>query len=275
VGGILKTLEQEDALKSFAAIADQDSSDRTAQLHEFFRACGEDGIVPVIALAGLVKDDRFIGDILHELAPRNPQRCVQGLHNDNPASVVAALKAIGKAGDASLSTHLRVCLKNAAPEVRSEAARTLGKLGGDDGVELLGALLTDSDTSVRREAAAMLGGLGGSRAVELLQQHVLGKSFVRKVPDEKRAFLTAVARSGGAESIITLEAILSKRRFLRREKQNESRACAAQALALVPDAKTRSILEKFQSDRALNVRVACQAALSRMDERQKEKTGNE
>jgi len=272
--GKLRALGKEDVLLQLAAVADENIPERDQQLREFLMAWAEHGIGAVISLAGLAKRNQTIVEVLFELARQHPERCVEGLQNPNPLSVAAALRALASTGDARFAGHLRVCLKNPSPQVKIEAVRTLEKLKGAQALELLGTLLDDEDLSVRRAAAAAIGGLGGSRAIEILQGRVLQKTFINNEMEEKRVLLGALAEAGGPDSVPILASILKRKRFFRAERQNESRACAAQALSVTGNSEAVSILEKFRNDRSVTVRAACRAALSRIGAQKKEKSSN-
>jgi len=271
----IEKLAELEVLHQLAAVANENLPERHQQLQRFLVAWGEEGIVPVVALAGMVMDDRTVVEALREMGKGHAHSFLRGLRDPNPAAVSVALRMLADVGDASITSQLRRPLLQSNADIRLEAIRTLEKLGGEGVLELLALVLNDQDPRVRRAAAQALGSFPGTRAVGLLEQITSEKSFINKPLDEKRVLFAALASAGGAGVVPMLAVVLKKGRWFRAAKHNETRACAAYALGLIGTPEATAALERFRDSGPAIVRSACRTALSRIVSSTKEEAGNE
>jgi len=62
---------------------------------------------------------------------------------------------------------------------------------------------------------------------------ILSEDFYKRDYDEKLSFFRALGETGAEEAIPTLEKIAKKRKWFKREKWNEMRLCATNALKAI------------------------------------------
>ncbi|MBS7281260.1 MAG: HEAT repeat domain-containing protein [Candidatus Freyarchaeota archaeon] len=122
-----------------------------------------------------------------------------------------------KADNKTLDFLVTRALKDEAPQVRVEAARSLGKIGGRRAMEALANILADSELEVRVEAAKSLGEIGGRRAMEALA------NFLRDDAPEVRAEVAKALREIVEGSYSRLCHIFGRIRERLREKLRDEK----------------------------------------------------
>jgi len=253
--GELETLHQ-------LAAASQEDPSRMPELVRLLRVWGKEGIVPAITLTGMVADQQAMIDALVEMSRGHAERLVQPLQT--PEAAVIALRVLREVGDPSIMPEFEALLRHGDARMKLETVYTVQKVQGRGAVQVLELAAKDEDARVRHAGTYVLGQFPGTETVELLKGLIFEKGFINKSLEEKRMVFSALAEAGGESVLPVLVDILSKRRWLHADRQNETRACAAYALGLIGTAGAARVLQAFQDTGAAVVRSACLTALTRI-----------
>lgn len=141
--------------------------------------------------------------------------------------------------DRSTTRKVRELLSSPDPEIRIRAAWALSRSQAGESYEALGEALEDPEMRVRMAAASALASRGGQRALELLLRIVVGKDFVRKGLEEKRAFFHAAGRVAPDEVLPVLARLAEQRWFWPSRERSERAEAALEAMSrLGPEART-------------------------------------
>ena len=157
---------------------------------------------------------------------------------------------LGPQRDPAAVPPLVGALKDAAENVRAEAARSLGVIAHVVALDGLASALTDKSEEVRKNAAEALGEIGGGRAATVL---------IGVLPDERSAYVrkaivTALGETGDPRGVAALAPFIA-------DKSASVREQIALALARFRDVRAVPSLRALLADKEADVRVAAVLAL--------------
>ncbi len=223
-------------------------------------AVGELAVPPLADLLDSPARDSAY-DALRVLAPRHPRSLLPFLESASPAVVRSVLSLLGESGAPDIAPGLSPALRHADTGVRRDAVRALEKLGGPATTELLLSALGDSAYEVRALALAALAQTKDERAAAPLIERVSDRAFHALTRFEKRETLRTLALIGTKEAVTALVRLLSARKLVKRERVDETRVLAVQALAMIGSPAAFHALQLHAGDRSDSVRRAVLAAL--------------
>lgn len=239
-------------------------SDQQDELRNFLTLLNPTVIGPMCTFLGGIEDERTRRTIcagLAVLATGQTSRLAKPLQNE-PAKIARNIVTILQhIGDDNAIALLKACVHHEHVTVREEAVRALRALENVRAHEALLEFLSDEDSTIRTTAAEGLDSFKEYGYVDSLLKIAHQKTFTKRSYREKKAILAVLGNVKCRESIDTLETLLNKRGLFRRKRQNETRACAALALAKINSERARRLLKRFSRDSSGPVRQACKQAL--------------
>jgi hypothetical protein len=238
--------------------------DQQDELRHYITLLNPTAIGSMCSFLGEIEDVKTLRTLcggLAVLATGHTSRLARPLEN-GPTKVARDIVTILQhIGDDSAIALLKACVNHGQAIVREEAVRALRTLDHPRATEALMQFLTDEDPAIRTVTAEGLESCDKCGSIEPLLDMVHQKTFNKRSYREKKAVLGVLGKVECTESIDTLEGILSKRCLFGRKKQDESRVCAALALAKLKSEKARRLLERFSRDSSTPVKKACQQAM--------------
>ncbi len=145
--------------------------------------------------------------------------------------------------------------------VRRAVVEALGTIGSPGALAALERALDDADRAVRMAAVTLVVERGYRGALRRLETVVQGRGSQELERAERRHFFEAYATLGGQAVLPNLVSLLEPKGLMRRKEPPEVRTCAAYAVAKIPGAEARAILDRLQQDKELSVRNAASRAL--------------
>jgi HEAT repeat protein len=158
---------------------------------------------------------------------------------------------------------LKGLMRHPDERVRVAALEALTELGPAKAGDVVMRALGDADPRVR---GAALRGLGkvGRVAVPSLIQIIDEPEFSARPLAEKKSVFRALGTAGGEDLVPFMEGFLVRKGLFRRGFDDETRACACEALSWIGGRKATELLEKQINDKSSAVRSAALAGIRRV-----------
>jgi HEAT repeat protein len=188
----------------------------------------------------------------------------EGLHSDKWYVVRNIIVVLGKIADSWSLEYLTKTLTHPDPRVRKEVIKTLAGIGGANVLRHFKNALNDDILSVRITAAREMGNIKTETAKNILLTELAKKDFLLKDFTEKKEFYEAVAHWDDPQVRDFLRTALKKRKFWKKIKNDETRACAAYALGIIGDKESVPYLEKAKHSKNKLLNAFASAALRRL-----------
>lgn len=239
--------------------------DEVMEFLEALPASGVGALLTLLRRAGNARVQKRLFERLALLPAGCAVELALALDDTNPAIVVGLLQVLAQLGERSVVRAIQPMTSHADPRIRQEALATLSILGDAGARASLAAALRDPDTRLRLAAARSLGALGAT-GVNALLNAVLARDFEQKHLDERRAFFEALGSTGSPEVLTLLRHLMEKKPLLNRQKAEEGRICAVEALARLAHPSAQLLMEAALKDPAPRVRSAAAAARRRLGE---------
>lgn len=205
---------------------------------------------PLCTLLGEVESGKWrkaICDVLVELSQEEIQPLIKYLKDPNPFLVSHLLYVLGRIKHPSTLKYLEGLTDHKDQKVREELLQVLHKFG-EKGKDLIYKLLKDPSPEIRAKASIFFARAAKRDAIKPLMEIILSEDFYKRGYEEKASFFKALAEIGSEEVIPTLKKISKKRRWFQREKWNEMRLCASNALKMI-EANKRTLGQSLQGVR--------------------------
>ncbi|MCK4427502.1 MAG: HEAT repeat domain-containing protein [candidate division Zixibacteria bacterium] len=171
---------------------------------------------------------------------------------------------LGRIGKEEGVKFLKNIIKHSDLRVRKEVITSLTKIGGKESQALLVSALDDEDKPIRILASRGLARRKEKEALSALMKIIQSDEFIDALSDEKRQMLESLALIGEDEVVPFLKKLVNKRRWLKKDKHNETRIFAIRALGFIKTQKASQTLKELSEKRNKVIRQACQYALRKM-----------
>lgn len=167
------------------------------------------------------------------------------LQSDDEATRLAAIKALGEAGEASAVDDLLPLLNDESPDIRRESVLALRRINDERAFPAMVATLNDLDTSVRRRTSAWIMSMGQDSRLVAPLSTLLRDEHARIPAREFSAMaLGNIADVSAVESLA--DVLLSSPPELKRR--------ITHSLSLMPDARAITALAHMLNDDDLPTR---------------------
>jgi len=171
---------------------------------------------------------------------------------------------LGRIGKEEGVKVLKNIINHSDLRVRKEVITSLAKIGGKEAQALLVSALDDEDKPIRILASRGLARRKEKEALSALMKIIQSDQFIDALSDEKRQMLESLALIGEDEVVPFLKKLVNKRRWLKKDKHNETRIFAIRALGFIMTQKANETLKELSEKRNKVIRQACQYALRKM-----------
>jgi HEAT repeat protein len=244
---ILHTMNSESYIQEIGKIIDSVAVIDENELIAYIRNLDKVSIPFFIKLMGelqSIQGKRLIIEILSTIGRLDIETIARGLSDTNWSVVKNTLTILGKIADARSIDYLTRTLSHPDKTVRKETIKTMGNIGSRNIIPHLKKILDDKDEDVRIAAVRALGNTKSDAAKKILLKELTKKTFLSREFDEKKQFFEAIANWRDKDVRDFLLSTLKKKKFWRRAKNDETRACAAYAIGISGDKDAVSSLGK-------------------------------
>ncbi|MFQ5959838.1 MAG: HEAT repeat domain-containing protein [Candidatus Methylomirabilales bacterium] len=155
---------------------------------------------------------------------------------------------------------LQRLLRHYNPLIRAESVRLLGRMQIAMTDEPLLKALADPETSVRQAAMAVLGGTKVKAAVAPLRRIAEEPPGTRDIEEQKMA-IAALGAIGEPEALLTLIALLRRKRWFQRRATETLRIAAAYALGKLGGPQAEEALQAVGQSARPALKHACEVVL--------------
>ena len=210
---------------------------------------------------------KMVCEVLEEVGKDHVGIVGQGVYDSLwyvARNVALVLGRIGKEGGVKF---LKNIINHSDLRVRKEVITSLSKIEGKDSQALLASALDDADKPIRILACRGLAQRKEKMAIPALMRIIQSDEFIDEDAEEKRQMLESLAVIGEDEILPFLKKLINKRRWLKRDKHNETRIFAIRALGFIKTEKTNQTLKELSKKKNKPIRQACQHALHRIGPR--------
>ena len=211
-----------------------------------------------------IRSRRFVINALTVVGKFDVKTLAEGLHSDKWYVVRNIIVVLGKIADSWSLEYLTKTLTHPDPRVRKEVIKTLAGIGGANVLRHFKNALNDDIMSVRITAAREMGNIKTEAAKNILLTELAKKDFLLKDFTEKKEFYEAVAHWDDPQVRDFLRTALKKRKFWKRIKNDETRACAAYALGIIGDKESVPYMEKAKHSKNKLLNALASAAIRRL-----------
>lgn len=203
-------------------------------------------------------------DCLITLGARDIKAVAGGLRDNRWFVVRNTVLILGKIDSPSSLEYIVKGMDHSDQRVRKEAVRALGDMQNPEAVLHLGRTLHDSNQGVRIAAARALSHIDTADSKQLLLSELSKKSFNTKSFSEKKELYKSIATWHDRDIKNLLYQTLKKKKFFRRAKHDENKACCAYALGIMRDRESLEILKAAARSKNIPVRKHAEEAIKKI-----------
>jgi HEAT repeat protein len=233
----------------------------------FIKHLDKTSIPSLIRLMGelrSIKGRRLVIDALSIIGKQDVKTLAIGLNDSRWYVVRNIISILGKISDTRSMEFLIKILSHPDPRARKEAVKTLGNTESLKILPYFKKTLNDNDSSVRTTTARTLGNTKTETAKRVLLTELSRKDFLSRDFTEKKDFYESITHWKDQEVRNFLLAVLMKKKFFRKTKNDETRACAAHALGIVGDKEVVPFLEKTKKTKNNLLKKSVITAIKRL-----------
>lgn len=238
-----------------------------AAFTSFCRHLGKKSIQPFMLLLGdmkSLKGRHLIIAALSVIGSQDIKALASGLQDTRWDVVRDTIFILGKIGSPSAFEYLKNIISHSDERIRREVVRTIGNINSPDTHLYLSKALNDRDSSIRIIAVRGLGNLKSGQVKKVLLNALSRKDFASKEYSEKKEFYSVMANWNDKETRNFLTSTLKSWKLWKRNRHNETRACAAFALGLLKEKEALPLLTKTSTSNSKVLRDASLAAISKI-----------
>ena len=209
----------------------------------------------------------MVCQVLEEVGKDHIEIVGQGVDDSLWYVVRNVAVVLGRIGKEEGVKFLRKVVNHSDLRVRKEVITSLIKISGKEAQALLVSVLEDENKGIRLLACQGLAKRKEKGALPVLMKIIQLDRFIDLPAEEKKCVLESLAIIGEDEVIPFLKKLVDKRRWLRRDKHNETRVFAIRALGFIKTQTAHQTLQELSKKRNKVIREVCQRTLRRMDSR--------
>ena len=213
---------------------------------------------------GQPKSRPFLIDALIILGRHNAEAVSRGLYDRRWDIARSTALILGKIASPDSIKYLTKALSYPDHRVRKEVINAMDNINSPEKISYLKNILYDENKSVRLAAAKTLGHIKTEEVKKVLLDELSGKDFLAKDFPEKREFYRIIAQWHDQEVKDFLIKTLNKKRFLKRTKNSESRACAAYTLGIIDNKDSIKSIEAASRSKNKILKAMSLEALNRL-----------
>lgn len=195
----------------------------------------KEAIEPLCLVLAELESEKWrktIGDILVELSKEEIEPLTKFLSHPRSSVICQILSILGKIAHPSTMKYLGGLTTHEDPKVREETLQLLSRFGKKS-ASLIVRYLRDSVPDIRSKASLLLVRVAKEEAAEPLMKIILSEDFYKRGYEEKVSFFKALGETGSKKAIPILKELATKRKLFQKEKWEEMRVCASNALKMI------------------------------------------
>jgi HEAT repeat protein len=268
---IKKTLDQageEGKIASLSLALNEKEMVDLSKVKEYLLSLNSNSIPPILHMLRGLKNfssRKMVCEVLEEAGKDHIPMVGEGVHDSLWYVVRNVAAVLGKIGKEEGVKFLRRIINHSDLRVRKEVITSLIKISGKEAQTLLVSALEDEDNVIRLLACRGLAQRKEKEALPVLMKTIQSDQFIDLPAEEKKCVLESLAMIGEDQVIPFLKKLVDKRRWLRRDKHNETRIFAIRALGFIKTQTAHQTLQELSKKRNKMIRQACQRTLRRMD----------
>lgn len=218
-------------------------------LDEFVRHLNKNAVQSFIDVLGELRNIRSRRVVIHMLSivgRNNIEVLLKNLHDTRWYLVRNIVYIIRLIGAKEAAVHLVKALKHNDIRVKKEIIKTLGEMRTSHAVSVIKECMESPEREIRLAAIRVIRHVRAADIKQILMQQISRDDFTDKDYEEKKEFVRALSLWKEDDVIELMMNILKRKRtFFKRNKNDESMACAAYALGLIGDKKNLPLLRKY------------------------------
>lgn len=265
---IFSTISSEPYVQEIGIILDGETKIENDDLISYVRHLNAASVPVFMTLMGelqSIRGRRLTIDILAIIGKLDMETLAKGLYDSRWYVVRNIITILGKIADAKAIEYLTKPLSHPDQRVRKEAIKTLGSIGSSNILPHIKTVLSDEDPTLRIYAARILGTIKTDAAKKILLAENSKKEFIDKDFTEKKELFDALTHWQDQDVKDFLLGTLNRKKFWRRKKNNETRACAAYAIGVIGFKETMPYLEKTRSNKNKTLRSFSISAINQLN----------
>ena len=208
---------------------------------------------------------KVLGDILVRSGSQVTPVICEYLTDERWYVVRNAVAILGDIRSEKALNQLTPLLHHDEVRVRKETIRALTKIRGQKATKILLQVAIHTDHEMRRQAILSLGAMRATSATQTLLTLLKKTDWSQRGIDVKKDAIRALGEIRDPGAIPQLQRIVGRKRWFRRQLNNELRIAAAAALGDIGEELSRKVLEKATHDRTADVARAAALALKQLN----------
>jgi HEAT repeat protein len=184
-----------------------------------------------------------------------------------PALTAEIISLLGDCPENTALKYLATFTRYTNKSIKLRAIHTIGNFECERADRILLSFLSDEEEEIRISAAQNFHFKTTEGVLSSLENIIKQKEFNKKSREEKQALFEFVGKTQSQKGFSILQDILKKIGFLSFRKKVETGLCAVSALELMNTAESAELLKKGYRSTKKSIRLACQAALSRLEQK--------
>lgn len=259
---------EEEKIKRVGSVLNEKEILDLSQAKEYLLSLNWNCISPILHMLRDLKDfsaRKMVCEVLEEVGKDHVAIVGEGVTDSLWYVARNVAYVLGKIGKEKGVRFLKGIVNHSDLRVRREVILSLSKIPGKEAGTLLASALDDQDKGIRILACRGLAQRKEKGALSAFTEIIRSDAFIDAPSEEKKQLLESLAIIGEDEVIPFLKGLINKRRWLKRDKHNETRIFAVKALGLIQSPKANRTLNELSQKRNKVIRQASQRALRRID----------
>jgi HEAT repeat protein len=239
-----------------------------SKVKKYLLSLNSNSIPPILHMLRELKNfssRKMVCEVLEKVGKDHIGMVGQGVYDSLWYVVRNVAVVLGKIGKEEGVKFLRKIMNHSDMRVKKEVITSLIKISGREAQGFLVSALEDKDNEIRLLACRGLAQRKEKGALPVLMKIIQSDQFIDLPGEEKRCVLESLAMIGEDEVVPFLKKLVDKRRWLRRDKHNETRIFAIRALGFIKTQLAYQTLQELSKKRNKVIRQACQSALRKLD----------
>lgn len=260
----LREMSSREKIAGLERVINEGMPFRAEDFYEYILLLRPTAVDPLCDLLGRIGSPQiktYIYKALEQLAQDHEHVLGQKLREVPVEVARGLLNLLGNMREKKVVSYLKPSALERSSKLRFDTIQALRKIGGTESNEILIELLHDPDPDIRGAAARSLDLDCELTQAEAVLDLVKQKNFKKRPFNEKRALLEYLGASRLETGVSLLKQLLKKGSFFSRQRNLETRLCAAMGLGRSASEEAFEALREQSKARNLKIRQTCTTIL--------------